>query len=73
MARLRRFGALMLLGALQLTAGCQHTLLSEGAAPEPVAAKPATGGLLLQTGAVQLGPGVGENAWRWQGDGKWGF
>jgi 4-hydroxy-tetrahydrodipicolinate synthase len=31
------------------------------------------GGLLLQTGAIQLGPGVGRNLWRWQGDGQSGF
>ena len=28
---------------------------------------------LLQTGAIQLGPGVGQNWYRWQGDGLWGF
>ena len=30
-------------------------------------------GLLLQTGAIQLGPGLGQNAYRWLGDGQWGF
>jgi hypothetical protein len=30
-------------------------------------------GGLLRTGAIQLGPGVGRNLWRWQGDGQWGF
>lgn len=30
-------------------------------------------GLLLRTGSILLGPGVGRNAWRWQGDGQWGF
>jgi hypothetical protein len=30
-------------------------------------------GLLLRTGAIQLGPDVGRNQWRWQGDGKGGF
>lgn len=37
---------------------------------------PATGrdgGLLLRTGAIQLGPGVQRNQWGWQGDGKGGF
>jgi hypothetical protein len=31
------------------------------------------GGGLLRTGAIMLGPGVGRNWWRWQGDGLWGF
>jgi hypothetical protein len=31
------------------------------------------GGGLLQTGAIQLGPGVGQNWYRWMGDGQWGF
>ena len=31
------------------------------------------GGLLLRTGAIQLGPGVERNQWGWQGDGKGGF
>jgi hypothetical protein len=34
---------------------------------------PDSGGLLLRTGAIQLGPGVQRNQWRWQGDGKGGF
>ncbi len=38
--------------------------------------KAAPGGdraLLLNTGAIQLGPGLGKNAYRWRGDGQWGF
>jgi hypothetical protein len=34
---------------------------------------PEEGGQLLKTGAIQLGPGVQKNAWRWQGDGQGGF
>jgi hypothetical protein len=30
-------------------------------------------GLLLKTGAIQLGPGVGKNLWGWQDDGHSGF
>jgi hypothetical protein len=30
-------------------------------------------GMFLRTGAIQLGPGVGRNLWRWQGDGEGGF
>jgi 4-hydroxy-tetrahydrodipicolinate synthase len=32
-----------------------------------------SGGLLLKTGALQLGPGVGRDLLRTQGDGPWGF
>ena len=30
-------------------------------------------GMLLHTGAIQLGPGVGKSQWQWQGDGRSGF
>jgi hypothetical protein len=30
-------------------------------------------GLLLHSGAIQLGPGVGKSQWQWQGDGRSGF
>ncbi len=63
----------VLLAALAVTGGCQHAPVANEVAPVPLASKAETGGLLLQTGAVQLGPGVGQNAWRWQGDGKGGF
>lgn len=29
--------------------------------------------LLHNPGAIMLGPGLGKNAWRWLGDGEWGF
>jgi hypothetical protein len=65
----------ILLAVLSTLAGCQGTdpggrsqtlqQDSSDTAPEK--------GLLLKTGAIQLGPGVGRNAWRWQGDGEGGF
>jgi hypothetical protein len=33
------------------------------------AGRPEQFGRLLQTGAIQLGPGVGSSGWGWQGDG----
>ncbi len=30
-------------------------------------------GMLLRTGSMQLGPGVGKNLWGWQGEGFGGF
>ena len=45
-----------------------------GAAAEPPSSTTAPArSLLLGTGAVQLGPGLGKNAYRWMGDGQWGF
>jgi hypothetical protein len=81
MSARRPFWLLVILLALLCTLdGCAHqescdppqTIL--GTAGEPVApAAGDAGGLLLRTGAIQLGPGVGCNAWRWQGDGQGGF
>jgi hypothetical protein len=39
----------------------------------PRAERPSGSGMLLRTGAIQLGPDVGRNLWRWQGDGEGGF
>jgi hypothetical protein len=39
----------------------------------PRADRPSGSGMLLRTGAIQLGPDVGRNLWRWQGDGEGGF
>ena len=41
--------------------------------PAPGADRDSGRGLLLRTGAIQLGPDVGRNQWGWQGDGKGGF
>jgi len=48
---------------------------TQAAAPPPAPGSPDAGnrGLLLRTGAIQLGPGPGKNLWGWQGDGKGGF
>jgi hypothetical protein len=68
----RRLGVLSLV--ILVGAGGCHCLSGHDSAPaEPPAARCEEGGLLLKTGAIQLGPGVGKNAWRWQGDGEWGF
>ena len=70
----------ILLAVLTMLNGCAHhqscdCAQAAGAAGAPVAAGDADagGGLLLRTGAMQFGPGVGRNAWRWQGDGEAGF
>jgi hypothetical protein len=71
----------ILLAVLSTLNGCAHqqscdnqeTLLGAAGEPVPAADREAAGGMLLRTGAVQLGPGVGRNAWRWQGDGQGGF
>jgi 4-hydroxy-tetrahydrodipicolinate synthase len=43
------------------------------APPRDTDTEASRGGFLLQTGAIQLGPGVGRNLWRWQWDGEGGF
>jgi hypothetical protein len=50
-------------------------IVQEDRAPEPQPSSPASRSraLLLGTEAVQLGPGLGKNAYRWMGDGQWGF
>jgi hypothetical protein len=63
---------------LALLAGCQgltHHSSTPDVAPEPVtqAANAPPAGMLLQTGALRLGPGVGRDLPRAQGDGGWGF
>jgi hypothetical protein len=70
----------VLLGA----AGCQSTsgqLQSGGRSlaaddtdgPSPGHPRESGTGMLLRTGAIQLGPDVCRNQWGWQGDGKGGF
>jgi hypothetical protein len=79
--RTGRSAALLLLGLLAST-GCQSTTSNTStsangdAAATAAALRPADrdeGGLLLRTGSIMLGPGVGRNQWRWLGDGQWGF
>lgn len=41
--------------------------------PLPRDPKGGAGGFMLRTGGIQLGPGVGKNLIRWQGDGYSGF
>jgi 4-hydroxy-tetrahydrodipicolinate synthase len=44
------------------------TLTAARPAPVPHTSQEGDGGLLLYTGAIQLGPDLGHNAWRWLGD-----
>ena len=70
----RRLGAwALLIPLLNPVSGCQ-SLSSCPVPPEPPAAPArAEGGMLLKTGALQLGPGVGRDLLRLQSDGEWGF
>jgi hypothetical protein len=74
MTALRRVVALLLLTVSLAAAGCR-TAPCEGDVPPvpPTSSTYQSGGGLLQTGAIQLGPGLGQNWWRWMGDGQWGF
>jgi hypothetical protein len=71
---------LVLSAGLGTLAGCRtpsqqvQTMDDSGdTGPAPPAARDGGRGLLLRTGAIQLGPGVQRNLWRWQGDGEGGF
>jgi hypothetical protein len=65
---------LIVAGLLAMAAGCRTPDTASSASGDTSArAVSDDRGLLLQTGAIQLGPGVGNNAWRWQGDGHGGF
>jgi hypothetical protein len=76
MIALRRLAAVLLVTLPLTAAGCR-TAPGQGGDVPPVlpARSPATtdGGGLLQTGSIQLGPGVAQNWYRWMGDGQWGF
>jgi hypothetical protein len=75
MTTLRRLVAVMVLAVPLSTAGCRTAPCAGDVPPIPPTPSTASqsGGGLLQTGAIQLGPGLGQNWWRWQGDGQWGF
>jgi hypothetical protein len=70
--RLPVWMGMILLGALGMTAGCQGPQTA-GPTEQAVGPRDDHGGMLLKTGAIQLGPGVGRNRWGWQGDGQSGF
>ncbi len=72
MSVLRRLFVLLLVGTLHAGAGCAGLRQQDQTAPVPPTPTKEDGGLLLKTGAIQLGPGVEQNAWRWQGDGRGG-
>ena len=74
MTALCRLVALLLLGLSLASTGCRSASTTEGGiAPVPPTPSAASDGGLLQTGAIQLGPGVAQNWYRWMGDGEWGF
>src|SRR5262249_10603465 len=73
-------GTAFLLSTLLITTGCQSSGMSNYARADGDSGGvglPSTdrteGGMLLRTGSIMLGPGVGRNQWRWLGDGEWGF
>jgi hypothetical protein len=61
----RSFLALFLTGMLLCT-GCRCA----SSPAEPPCPPPDSGGQLLKTGAIQLGPGLMRNNYRWMGDGQ---
>ena len=70
--------SLLTLILLAAVAGCGSTSSARqgGDMPLPGATtetRESGTGMLLRTGAIQLGPDVGRNQWHWQGDGKGGF
>jgi hypothetical protein len=79
-ARERRIVQIILAAGLALPLGCRSadpksardSLSADSGLLDPRSGED-RGGQLLRTGAIQLGPGVGKNAWGWQGDGKSGF
>lgn len=76
MSALRRLLALLVLLAPFTGSGCRSASCTDGDVPPVLPARSAAttdGGGLLKTGAIQLGPGVGQNWYRWMGDGQWGF
>ncbi len=74
MTALRRLVALVIFTVPLALTGCR-TAPTEGDVPPvpPPSTAYKSGGGLLKTGAIQLGPGLGQNWWRWTGDGQWGF
>jgi hypothetical protein len=78
--RLPVWAGVTILVALGALGGCQGPQTAgttsgglDGQADPTMTARRDEGGLLLRTGAIQLGPGVGRNRWGWQGDGLGGF
>jgi hypothetical protein len=72
----RRITAWLILAAfIGLTSGCRTPDANPSSLNQEPTIQPAKDerGLLLQTGAIQLGPGTGKNLWGWQGDGHSGF
>ncbi len=53
--------------ALPLLGGCSCLGGATGGSAIPPTETPQQAGLLLRTGAIQLGHGLGDNAYAWQG------
>jgi hypothetical protein len=52
---------------LCFAAGCGTLGLQSGGSAIPATEQKTEGGLLLRTGSIQLGSGIGQNAYSWQG------
>ncbi len=66
--------AALLMGLSSCALSPKRSQDADGAAePPPASSSNSARALLLDTGAIQLGPGLGKNAYRWLGDGEWGF
>lgn len=66
----------ILLAVLTSLVGCATPFRTDAKLPPaPLRAVSASedSGLLLKTGSMQLGPGVGQNQWRWRADGMEGL
>lgn len=63
--RLARWAGLLL---LPLLTGCSALGQRVDGATGPAMEPPSRGGLLIRTGAIQLGPGLRQNAYSWMGD-----
>jgi len=75
-----RLGLLLSAIFLVLLSGCalysrtnDEAGMAAPSGPQPSSSPGTSRVLLLDPGAIQLGPGVSKNAYRWMGDGQWGF
>ncbi len=53
--------------AFSVASGCQSLHFHDTTPAIPAESPKSQGGLLLKTGSIQLGPGLGENSYGWVG------